>query len=158
MGFEGLGDLMRSRCLSQETQKPHWLSAGIQSQSAAHFVEHFIRIRIRQTRDSGRVSASSGNSRLPDCFPGRFPESQRKNWRFTVRNKRFPSSRCASAIQIVHPRESIAETQPQTPAGFLEIVGSIVAKSSWRLQSAIRNLQSESSRGLSSVGRAPQWH
>lgn len=22
MGFEGLGDLMRSRCLSQETQKP----------------------------------------------------------------------------------------------------------------------------------------
>jgi hypothetical protein len=71
--------------------------------AAAHFVEHFIRIRIRQTRDSGRVSASSGNSRLPDCFPGRFPESQRKNWRFTVRNKRFPSSRCASAIQIVRP-------------------------------------------------------
>jgi hypothetical protein len=26
MGFEGLGDLMRSRCLSQETQKPRWLS------------------------------------------------------------------------------------------------------------------------------------
>ena len=25
MGFEGLGDLMRSRCLSQETQKPRWL-------------------------------------------------------------------------------------------------------------------------------------
>jgi hypothetical protein len=27
--------------------------------------------------------------------------------------KRFPSSRCASAIQIVRPLESIAETQPQ---------------------------------------------
>jgi hypothetical protein len=26
--------------------------------------------------------------------------------------KRFPSSRCASAIQIVRPLESIAETQP----------------------------------------------
>src|ERR1041385_1993024 len=27
MGFEGLGDLMRSRCLSQETHKPRWLFA-----------------------------------------------------------------------------------------------------------------------------------
>jgi hypothetical protein len=27
MGFEGLGDLMRSRCLSQETRKPRWLAA-----------------------------------------------------------------------------------------------------------------------------------
>ena len=30
--------------------------------------------------------------------------------------KRFPSSRCASAIQIVRPLESIAETQPQLRA------------------------------------------
>ena len=28
MGFEGLGDLMRSRCLSQETPKPRRFSAG----------------------------------------------------------------------------------------------------------------------------------
>jgi hypothetical protein len=35
---------------------------------------------------------------------------------------RFPLSRCASAIQIVRPSESIAETQPQ-PSGFAEIVG-----------------------------------
>ena len=27
MGFEGLGDLMRSRCLSQETPKPRRFSA-----------------------------------------------------------------------------------------------------------------------------------
>jgi hypothetical protein len=27
--------------------------------------------------------------------------------------KRFPSSRCASAIQIVRPLQSIAETQPE---------------------------------------------
>ena len=35
--------------------------------------------------------------------------------------KRFPS-RCASAIQIVRPLESIAATQPQTPTGFAGVV------------------------------------
>src|SRR5205823_11133027 len=35
--------------------------------------------------------------------------------------KRFPSTRCASAIQIVRPLESIAETQPQLQPGFTEI-------------------------------------
>ena len=37
--------------------------------------------------------------------------------------KRFPSSRCASAIQIVHPLESIAETRPPTPTSFAEVIG-----------------------------------
>jgi hypothetical protein len=37
--------------------------------------------------------------------------------------KRFPSPRCASAIQIVRPSESIAETQPLTPTGFAELIG-----------------------------------
>ena len=37
--------------------------------------------------------------------------------------KRFPSSRCASTIQIVRPLESIAATQPQLHPGFAEIVG-----------------------------------
>jgi hypothetical protein len=36
--------------------------------------------------------------------------------------KRFPSSRCASATQIVRPSESNAETQPKTPTGFAEVV------------------------------------
>ena len=36
---------------------------------------------------------------------------------------RLPSSRCASTIQIVRPWESRADTQPQTPTGFFEIVG-----------------------------------
>src|SRR5439155_11399991 len=36
--------------------------------------------------------------------------------------KRFPSPRCASATQIVHPLEAIAETQPQLHPTFLEIV------------------------------------
>jgi hypothetical protein len=33
----------------------------------------------------------------------------------------FPLSRCALAIQIVRPQESIAETQPPTPTGFAGI-------------------------------------
>ena len=36
---------------------------------------------------------------------------------------RFPSPRCASAIQIVRPLESIAERPAPTPTGFAEIVG-----------------------------------
>jgi hypothetical protein len=34
---------------------------------------------------------------------------------------RFPSSRCASAIQIVRPLESIAETQPQLQPALLRL-------------------------------------
>jgi hypothetical protein len=33
--------------------------------------------------------------------------------------KRFPLSQCASAIQIVRPLESIAETQPQLQPALL---------------------------------------
>src|SRR5205809_1206529 len=35
--------------------------------------------------------------------------------------KRFPSSRCASAIQIVRPRESTAETHPQLQPALLRL-------------------------------------
>ena len=35
--------------------------------------------------------------------------------------KRFPSSRCASAIQIVRPLESMAETQPQLQPALLRL-------------------------------------
>src|SRR5438093_9556869 len=35
--------------------------------------------------------------------------------------KRFPSSRCASAIQIVRRRESTAETQPQLQPALLRL-------------------------------------
>jgi hypothetical protein len=35
---------------------------------------------------------------------------------------RFPSLRCASAIQLVRPLESIAETQPQLQPALLEII------------------------------------
>jgi hypothetical protein len=35
--------------------------------------------------------------------------------------KRFASSRCASAIQIVRPRQSIAETQPQLQPALLRL-------------------------------------
>jgi hypothetical protein len=36
-------------------------------------------------------------------------------------NERFPSSRCASAIQIVRPSESTAETQPQLQPDLLSL-------------------------------------
>jgi hypothetical protein len=36
--------------------------------------------------------------------------------------KRFPSSRCASIIQIVRPRESTAETQPQLQPALLRLL------------------------------------
>jgi hypothetical protein len=42
--------------------------------------------------------------------------------RFKVQ-KRSQPPRCASAIQIVRPRESIAEAQPQLQPGFAEIIG-----------------------------------
>jgi hypothetical protein len=35
--------------------------------------------------------------------------------------KRFPLSRCASAIQIVRPQESTAETQPQLQPALLRL-------------------------------------
>ena len=37
--------------------------------------------------------------------------------------KRFPSPRWASAIQIVRPLESIADTQPQLQLALLRFVG-----------------------------------
>jgi hypothetical protein len=43
-----------------------------------------------------------------------------------VQPKRFPLSRCASAIQIVRQLESIAEIQPQLQTGFAEIVSNDV--------------------------------
>jgi len=41
------------------------------------------------------------------------------NFSFARTTKRFPSPRCASAIQIVRPLESIAETQPQLQPALL---------------------------------------
>jgi hypothetical protein len=41
---------------------------------------------------------------------------------FTARTtKRFPSPRCASAMQIVRPLESTAETQPQLQPDFFRL-------------------------------------
>jgi hypothetical protein len=40
--------------------------------------------------------------------------------------KRFPSSRCAFAIQIVRPLESIAETQPKLQPAFLRLSAALL--------------------------------
>ena len=41
---------------------------------------------------------------------------------FACATKRFPLSRCASAIQIVRPLESIAETQPKLQPALLRLL------------------------------------
>src|SRR5205807_4411046 len=44
--------------------------------------------------------------------------TKRSHFSSTCTTKRFPSPRCASAIQIVRPLESIAETQPKLQPCF----------------------------------------
>src|SRR5438034_5709484 len=59
------------------------------------------------------------------CLTRRTADSSSRNgvsYSSACTTKRFPSPRCASAIQIVRPLESIAETQPQLHPAFLEIV------------------------------------
>jgi hypothetical protein len=53
--------------------------------------------------------------------PIRVPETQ-SNISSARTTKRFPSPRCASTIQIVRPSHFKADTQPQAPSGFAEIV------------------------------------
>ena len=47
--------------------------------------------------------------------------NKRGQFSFARTTKRFPSSRCASAIQNVRPLESIAETQPQLQPASLRL-------------------------------------
>jgi hypothetical protein len=48
------------------------------------------------------------------------PETESTFYRLAQRNA-FPSPRCASAIQIVLPSESMAETQPQLQPAWLSL-------------------------------------
>ena len=54
--------------------------------------------------------------------------SSRKSVNFSSARttKRFPSLRCASAIQIVRPLESIAETQPQLQRALLRLSAALL--------------------------------
>ena len=47
--------------------------------------------------------------------------NKRGQFSFARTTKRFPSSRCASAIQMVRPLESRAETQPQLQPALLRL-------------------------------------
>jgi hypothetical protein len=55
-----------------------------------------------------------------DTPPIRVPQTQSASHPART-TKRFPSSRCASAIQIIRPLESIAETQPQLQPALLRL-------------------------------------
>ena len=67
--------------------------------------------RLTQERRVPRTAASSSRNGV--------------NFSSACTTKRFPSSRCASAIQIVRPLESIAETQPQLQPALLSLSASI---------------------------------
>jgi len=54
-----------------------------------------------------------------------FPIPQTRSTFHPRTMKRFPSSRCASAIQIVRPLESIAETQPRLQPALLRLSATI---------------------------------
>src|SRR6266480_2498603 len=59
------------------------------------------------------------------------------NFSSACTTKRFPLSRCASAIQIVRPLESIAETQPQLQPALLRLSAIIsqyfILRRAWHL-------------------------
>ena len=62
---------------------------------------------VLRKRDDSRVARSSSRNAV-NFSPARTP-------------KRFPLSRCASAIQIVRPQRSMAETQPQLQPASLRL-------------------------------------
>src|SRR5439155_1561139 len=102
-------------------------------------LSYFLRLRVRKRRGTRgelvlrliqiRLATSSLERISPACQANsprpRIADSSSTNavsFSSARPTNRFPSPRCASAIQIVRPLESIADTQPQTPAGFPEIV------------------------------------
>src|SRR4029453_9438660 len=91
------------------------LFAGFSGSNAAARRQGFRKDLLR-ARESARKKA------LFSQAPVRKSSINAASFSSACTTKRFPSSRCASAIQIVRLLESIAETQPQTPSGFSEIV------------------------------------
>jgi hypothetical protein len=81
--------------------------------------DHGLRLPIRYLRDEvlEDLPALSRNQWLAHSrSSSRIADSSSTNavsFSSACTTKRFPSSRCASAIQIVRPLESIAETQPK---------------------------------------------
>jgi hypothetical protein len=73
--------------------------------------------RASPTRSASRSTAYYGNPlswRIADSS-----STNAVNFSSARTTKRFLSPRCASAIQIVRPTESTAETQPQLQPGLL---------------------------------------
>ena len=66
-----------------------------------------------------RVSSVGRSS--PRLFPGSGSLLHAVSFSFARTTKRFPSSRCASAIQMVRPLGSIGETQPQLQPALLRL-------------------------------------
>ena len=75
------------------------------------------------TRRASGALQKKNESRRIGLLPARIATSSSRNAVSLSSAQRtpFPSSRCASAIQIVRPFESIAETQPQLHPALLRL-------------------------------------
>ena len=108
--------------------------------SPAGFVSRWSSLQVpsRDIRASGHASRRVHKTTFPQPTAGpesddsfgfceltaRIADSSSRNavsFSSARTTKRFPSSRCASAIQIVRPLESIADTQPQLQPALLRL-------------------------------------
>jgi len=71
------------------------------------------RYRLRLTTPSLQKITPACQDNSPEAWIAHSSSINAVNLSSARTTKRFPSSRCASAIQIFRPLESIAETQPQ---------------------------------------------
>jgi hypothetical protein len=78
-----------------------------------------IQIRLTTSSLEKITSASQANSPQPRVADS--SSTNAVNFSSARTTNRFPSLRCASAIQIVRPLESIAETQPQLQPALLRL-------------------------------------
>jgi hypothetical protein len=82
-------------------------------------VLHLIQIRL-VTPSLQKISPACQDN-LPHARIAVSSSTKALNFSSACTTKRLPSSRCASAIQIVRPLESIAETQPQLQRALLRL-------------------------------------
>jgi hypothetical protein len=101
----------------------------------------------------GKISPSlRGNSQA--TANRRFRSINALNFSSACTTKRFPSSRCASAIQIIRPLESIVETQPKLQPALLSLSAMISQDFTRRI---LRLLRSTSQR-QKCIAPSPDLH
>src|SRR6266481_3055189 len=115
-------------CFAVATRRANPIRRSMTSSEAARWVSIQVSFRPRRCSFYAQKSRLTGGARPPSgCgLTARIADSSSKNavsFSSARTTKRFPSPRCASAIQIVRQRASMAGHVTQTPTGFFEIVG-----------------------------------